>query len=182
MPAMKAYILNRLSERSTWVGIVLFLAVIGVLVCYRQDILVLIGAPLSGLIAALPDRLLKLPWRSVARLAAGAISRALTRSAAPPPAVAPIPIAAEPPRRIPMSLVDDFKAAFETAAENAGKAALKAAIASMPGPAQVAANAIISAAETPTVANITVAVADALAVFEAALATVPAGYVAAPAP
>lgn len=81
-----------------------------------------------------------------------------------------------------MSLVDDFKAAFETAAENAGKAALKAAIASMPGPAQVAANAIISAAETPTVANITVAVADALAVFEAALATVPAGYVAAQAP
>lgn len=177
MISVLAYLCRRAREWTTWVGVALFLVFIGAIIFYRQDILLLLGAPLSGLLAALPDRLLKLPWRNLARVAANAIFRTLKKSAAPPAAVTLVPITAEQPRSIPMSLVDDFKVAVEKAAENAAMAALKAGIASLPGPAQAAANAVVNVAEAPTVANITVAVADILAVVEAALAEVPAGYV-----
>lgn len=152
---MIAYLRNRLSERLTWVGIAFALVAGIVFVFYRQEVLAAVNALVGSAIAALPDRILHRSLFSPENVSG-------TTTAAIP--VAPI-------RSIKMSLVDDFKAAVEKAAENAAMAALKAGIATLPGPSQAAANAVVSVAETPTAANITVAVADILAVVEAALAT-----------
>lgn len=156
---MIAYLRNRLLERSTWIGLAIAAACIALAWIYQEQIYTACVGLLALVRAGLPDRFLSSRIRAVL---------APVQPATPP---------AQPPRSTPMSLVDDFKTAVEAAAENAAKAALKAAIASLPGPSQAAANAVVSAAESPTTANITVAVADILAVVEAALATVPAGYV-----
>jgi len=152
---MMTYLRNRRPEWSTWIGLALAVIAGLIFVFYRQEIFAAVNALVGAAIAALPDRILH-------------------RSLFAPGEVSGTPIAAIPvayPRSIQMSLVEDFKVAVEKAAENAAMAALKAGIATLPGPAQAAANAVVSVAEAPTVANITVAVADILAVVEAALAT-----------
>lgn len=170
MTIVLAYLCRRAREWTTWVGLVLFLVFIGAIVFYRQDILLLLGAPLSGLLAALPDRLLKLPWLNLARVAANAIFRTLKKSADLPPAIV-LPIAAEVHRSIPMS--SPVVQVLETAMLEGAKAAVGA----MTGPIGAAAKAVLAAAEDHSAANILAAVSAVVAAVESAQAEVPPGYV-----
>lgn len=158
---MITYLRNRLSERSTWVGLAVFLACIVLAwVCREQIYTALVG--IAALIrAGLSDGKFR---TFVAKF---------RRTLSTPPAD-PVPV--QLPRSIPMS--SNFVAELEAAALNGVKSAATA----LPAPIGPAVSAVLAAIENDTSANVIAAVVAVATAVEAALATVPSGYVAAPAP
>lgn len=158
MPAMTAYIRNRLCERSTWIGLAVAVACIILAWIYREQIYTACVGLLALARAGLPDRLIKLPIRA---------ALAPTTPTDPP---------AQPPRSIPMS--SSLVATLEAAALDG----LKVAATALPAPTGPAISAVLNAFENQSTANVLAAVVAVVGAVEAALATVPAGFVAAQEP